>query len=132
MEDEVGTEALDGILDSGPIDEVEGVDVGGQHVEGARLDGREQRTLQIVQGHATRRHQAREDVPHVTSELAVGAGDQHPQRYGHRVTGAARRRRGSHQLRLSAYQPTVSARPFSKGTVGSQPSSRRILLESRR
>jgi hypothetical protein len=44
----------------------------------------------------------------------------------------ARSLSGSHQSRFSAYQRTVSRRPFSHPTSGFQPSSLRILLESSR
>ena len=47
-------------------------------------------------------------------------------------TTGERPMRGSHQEGLSRYHPTVELRPASKPTVGSQPSSVRILVESRR
>ena len=39
---------------------------------------------------------------------------------------------GSHHDRLSRYHPTVAASPDANPTVGSQPSSVRILVESSR
>jgi len=47
-------------------------------------------------------------------------------------TTGERSRSGSHQSRCSAYQRTVSRTPSSNPTSGSQPSSRRILVESSR
>ena len=127
------------------VGDVEGVDVGGQHLEPPR-----------ARLAAARRRPALADVgsrragtsPARTSQTSrpswpfapvtrtrsgrspggapAGRADQAPS------TTGARSRSGSHQLRWSAYQPTVSARPSAKGTVGSQPSSLRILDESSR
>ena len=117
-------------------------------------DRRQQRPFSSVRRQAPVRHPAPQDVTHVPAQLAVGPGDEDPYRPAaprdvhvggaHRggapaagplqspSTTGARSRRGSHQVRWSAYHPTVSASPFSNGTVGSQPSSRRIFDESRR
>ena len=77
-------------------------------------------------------HSSGQHVSEVAPELAVAAGDQDPKGTVHRATGGgsgqapsttgARSTSGSHQFRWSRYQPTVSARPRSKATDGSQPS----------
>ncbi len=145
MEDDVGSERIDGGPDRGAVGHVQGVDVGREDLEGAGVDRLEDPRGPACDG-ATVRQPSGQNVTEVPAQLPVPAGDQHPQRAVHEPdegpaggsadqdpsTTGARSRSGSHQLRLAAYQATVSARPCSKGTVGSQPSSRRIFDESSR
>src|SRR5262249_8094456 len=72
--------------------------------------------------------------PDVAGALTAGAGDDDL----HRVVAqaepsatGARSRNGSHHAWLAAYQSMVAATPWSNGTVGVQPSSVRIFVQSR-
>src|ERR1035438_4639543 len=97
--------------DRGPIDQVEGIDVGGQHLERPlRNGGQQPESVVRAQALTAGGDSAGQHVAEVAAQLAVAPGDQYPQRSVHgRGTSTLRSARS-----LSASMPATAA-VYSRG-----------------